>query len=155
MTKNPYTRRVKEVMSTSVVAANAGDTVHEALVLLDENRVNALPVLDHRGCCIGMISSTDFLELTRDIEDDLEHLSDQARLGLIDLAAQHSMGERNISELMSERVATVTADATLKEAAAEMLRNRVHRLPVVDEKQQLLGIVSTIDILEAFVDGQG
>ena len=44
-----YQRRVKDVMSTHVVTVNAHDTVHEALELMLENKVSALPVIDHLG----------------------------------------------------------------------------------------------------------
>ena len=45
------------------------------------------------------------------------------------------------------------APARPTEAAAEMLRYRVHRLPVVDKQGKLLGIISTMDILTSFVEG--
>lgn len=156
MSKDPYQTRVKDVMSKGVVSARSGDTVHEALVLMDENRVHALPVVDHRDRCIGMFSSTDILELTREIEGelgDLDRLSEESRLGLSDLVSRHSLGQQTIGELMSDDVASVGPDSTLVEASQKMLRYHVHRLPVVDEQQKLLGIVSTMDVLKAFVGG--
>jgi CBS domain-containing protein len=38
------------------------------------------------------------------------------------------------------------------QAASDMLRERVHRLPVVDEQGRLLGIISMSDVLRAFVE---
>ena len=43
---NIYERRVKDVMSRDVVTISAGDTIHEALALMGENRVSALPVVN-------------------------------------------------------------------------------------------------------------
>ena len=71
----------------------------------------------------------------------------------IEKIAEHDLGRRKVSELMTDTVATVGPDTSLTDAAREMLRDRVHRLPVVDEKQRLLGIVSTMDLLGAFADG--
>ena len=71
----------------------------------------------------------------------------------MNLAARHSIGQRNISDLRSDRVNTISREATLAGAAAQMLRDRVHRLPVVDDEEKLLGILSTMDVLEAFVAG--
>lgn len=72
---------------------------------------------------------------------------------LQDNLAEHDLARRTVGELMTENVATVTAERTLPEAAREMLRHRVHRLPVVDKKGKLLGIISTMDVLKAFADG--
>ena len=66
--------------------------------------------------------------------------------------SQH-VGQRSVMDLMSEAVVSVPPDAFLAQAAAAMLRERVHRLPVLDHEGRLLGIVSTTDVLRAFVDG--
>jgi CBS-domain-containing membrane protein len=62
----------------------------------------------------------------------------------------HSMGGESVQSFMSEAVATVRADTTIAEATREMLRQRVHHLPVVDAKNHLIGIISTMDVLEQF-----
>jgi predicted transcriptional regulator len=63
------------------------------------------------------------------------------------------MGHTKVAEVMSEDVATVNVETRLPKAAREMLRNGVHRLPVIDIKDRVVGIISTTDILSAFVDG--
>ncbi len=67
--------------------------------------------------------------------------------------ASHGMDRRKVEELMSNTVAAVGPETSLTETAQTMLRHRVHRLPVLDEQQRVLGIISTMDILSAFVDG--
>jgi CBS domain-containing protein len=67
--------------------------------------------------------------------------------------AEQDFGRRHVHELMTEVVETVSPDATLAAAARAMLHHQVHRLPVVNERQRLVGIISTTDILGAFVDG--
>jgi CBS domain-containing protein len=53
---------------------------------------------------------------------------------------------------MTSPVASIGPEATLVDAARAMLRHRVHHLPVVDDEQRLVGIVSTMDLLSGFVD---
>ncbi|MEK6238953.1 MAG: CBS domain-containing protein, partial [Planctomycetales bacterium] len=53
---------------------------------------------------------------------------------------------------MTSDVASDRPDAILPDAACEMQRYRVHRLPVVDEKRRLLGIVSSMDLLSAMIE---
>lgn len=149
-----YTRRVKDIMSRDVVTIRAADTIHEALTLMGENRVSALPVVDNHDHCVGILSTSDLVDMTRDVDDDIQHLE------LVDAASQrflldrlaHSMGNESVQSFMSEMVATVGLETSIGRATREMLRNRVHHLPVVDEHEKLIGIVSTMDILAEVAD---
>ena len=63
-----YEKRVKDVMSRDLVTIDAKDSVHEALQLMAENKVAALPVVDRQGRCVGIISTSDLVDVTRDLE---------------------------------------------------------------------------------------
>lgn len=152
---NIYARRVKDVMSREVVTINIGDTIHEALTLMGENRVSALPVVDSQNHCVGILSTSDLVDMTRDVDDDiynLDLLDPSSQRFMLDKLA-HSMGNETVQSFMSEAVTTVDVDTPIGKAAREMLRNQVHHLPVVDTDERLLGIVSTMDILAEFADG--
>ncbi|MGB7344182.1 MAG: CBS domain-containing protein [Pirellulaceae bacterium] len=149
-----YDRRIKEIMSRDVVTLSASDTIHEALTLMGENRVSALPVVDSRNHCVGILSTSDLVDMTRDVDDDLYHLDlvdPTSRRFLLD-KLMHSMGNESVQSFMSETVATIGVETTLAKATREMLRNRVHHLPVVDQDNHLVGIVSTMDVLGEFAD---
>lgn len=152
---NVYTQRVQDVLTKEVVAVNADDSVQEALRLMVENRVSALPVVNSKDTCVGILSATDLMGLTRDLNEELSEAQGKefTPQSLIDRLAEQDFGRRRVHELMSEVVETVGPQATLADAARAMLHHRVHRLPVVNERQRLIGIVSTTDILAAFVDG--
>lgn len=150
-----YARRIKDIMSRDVVTLSASDTIHEALVLMGENRVSALPVVDNHDHCVGILSTSDLVDMTRDIDDDIYHLDlvdPSSQRFLLDKLA-HSMGNETVQSFMSEMVDSVDAETTIGKATGEMLRNRVHHLPVVDANNRLIGIISTMDILAEFADG--
>ena len=152
--KSIYERRVKDIMSRDVVTLSAGDTIHEALTLMGENRVSALPVVNSNNICVGILSTSDLVDMTRDVDDDLYHLDlvdPTSRRFLLDKLA-HNMGSEPVQSFMSEAVATIDMEATIGKATREMLRNRIHHLPVVDTHDHLIGIVSTMDILAEFAD---
>ena len=154
MTKQVYEQRVKSVMSREVVTINARDTVHEALELMMENGVSALPVLDNRGRCIGILSTSDFVDVTYDLDEGMEGADHQSEIWwaiFIKNVSEH-VGQQNVMDLMTENVISTGPDASLVHAASTMLRERVHRLPVLDKQNRLLGIISTTDVLKAFVD---
>ena len=147
-------RRVKDVMSRDIVSLHAGATIHDALAMMTENRVSALPIVDRRDHCVGIFTTTDLLDLTRDVDEDLHQMDmvdPVSRRWLVDKLAQ-SLGNEKVSSYMSEDVSSVGNETTLAIAARDMLRNQVHHLPVVDEKDRLVGIISTTDILAEYAD---
>jgi CBS-domain-containing membrane protein len=156
MTKNPYRLRVKDVLSKDVVTISVDDTLQTALEHMAESRLSALPVVDGHERCVGILSASDIVEIARNLNEEMHDLgrSDEASYEwLRDNLANHDLARRTVEEFMTDSVATVTADVSLADAARDMLRYRVHRLPVVDKKGTLLGIISTMDVLTAFVAG--
>ena len=156
MMKELVETRIKDIVVRDVVYANPQDSLSEAVELLIENRVSALPVIDAHRRCVGFLSVTDFLGLARDDEDLFSEVA-------IDSSGESStflrqmqrpdVGNRTVQELMSSSAFTVEMEASLKDAAAEMARNHVHRLAVVDKDQKLIGIISTMDLIEALANG--
>ena len=151
----PYSRRVKNVMSKVVVTAGEDDSMREAINLMDENRLSSLPVIDSRRRCVGILSASDLIHLARELGqevDDIGRVSEGSRQWLIEKLIEHDMAHQKVSSRMTRSVAAIEPEANLAKAAGEMLRHRVHHLPVLDEHQRLLGIISTMDILTAFVE---
>ena len=154
MAKDLHSIRVKEVMSKEVVTVAPHDSLHESLQLMVDNKVAALPVVDAHDRCVGMLSSSDFLALTSDLDGELTDLAGAEGAAERWVAKQlgGGLGNDQVADHMSEQVATVSCEATIHEAAQLMLRHHVHRLPVIDANRRLVGIVSTMDLLRAFVD---
>lgn len=155
MSKEPYQLTVRTVMSREVVSVEPSDSLHTCIQRMVDNRVYALPVLGPHGECVGIISSSDLLQVTRDLDDDLIELeqADWATGRWLLAQLRNEVGSQKVESVMNEDVAIVHADTPLAKAAREMLRNGVHRLPVIDAHERVIGIVSTSDILSAFVDG--
>ena len=154
MSQDVYKKRVKDIVTKDLVTLRVADTIHEALVLMGENRISTLPVVDKRNHCVGILSASDLVDLTRDTDDDLRDLDlvdMSSKRFLIDKLA-HSLGDEKVDSFMSESVVTVGLETPIGYAAQEMLRNHVHHLPVVDADNRLLGIISTMDLLGEFAD---
>ncbi len=149
-----YSRPIKEIMNRDVVTINAAGTIHEALLLMEENRVSTLPVVDNHDHCVGILSTSDLVDMTRDVDDDvyeLDHADSAGQRYLVEKLI-HSMGSESIQSFMSETVATVPADASLISATRRMLKEQIHHLPIIDGEGRLVGIVSTMDLLGEFAD---
>lgn len=155
MSVSIYSTRVKEMMSRDVVSLHVDASVHEALNLMVDNRVSALPIVDSRGRCVGILTTTDLVDLTRDLDEDvhrMDFVDPTTRRWLVEKMVQ-TVGTEPVSSFMSEDVATVGRETPLAVAARDMLRNHVHHLPVVDSSERVIGIVSTMDILSVLADG--
>ncbi|MEQ8785686.1 MAG: CBS domain-containing protein [Pirellulaceae bacterium] len=150
MSSNLYDRTVRELMSKDVVNIHFHETVHDALQLMVENRLAALPVIDGHRHCVGMISTADLIDLTLEVDDELNDASKgpASPQWLLDQFAE-GLGHQKIEELMTENVTNIGPDAPLLEATSLMVKHHIHHLPVVDDEGKLLGILSTIDILRA------
>lgn len=145
--------QVRNVMSRDVVSVSLADSLHDALELIVANRVSGLPVVNRHDQCVGMLSMSDLIELTHEMDDDVHSLGSNEYGGSFFERLSEELGAERVSERMSKNVVTVGPEVKLTEAAGTMLSNRVHRLPVVDEAQQLLGILSTTDIVSAVAAG--
>ena len=146
---------LKDVISTSVVSINSQDTLREAVDTMVENRVSALPVIDSRGHCVGVISVTDLLGMTKDLSDELNALSVSRGLDhelLVQRLEEADVLTEQVKDWMSTEVVSIGRESTIRHAAREMLRNRVHRLVVLDDQRHVIGIVSTMDLLGAFAE---
>jgi CBS domain-containing protein len=155
MVKQLSQLRVKDVMSKHVVAVNPDDSLHEALDLICENRVSALPVVDSHGHCIGMLSTSDLINLTHELDDELHNLgrTGEAKPQWLIEQLTRALGSERVSAQMTANAETIHQEVSVCEAASTMMRNRVHRLPVTDDHNKLLGIISTMDIMGLVASG--
>ncbi|MDC0765369.1 CBS domain-containing protein [Streptomyces sp. HD] len=137
---------VRDVMTRDVAAVGRDAVFKDIVRTMQDRKVSALPVVDGGGRVLGVVSEADLLpkEEFRDSDPDrytqLRRLSDLAKAGSV-----------TADELMTSPALTVTADATLAQAARTLARARVKRLPVVNEAGRLEGIVSRTDLLKVFL----
>jgi CBS domain-containing protein len=144
--------KVKQIMESHVISANPKDRVSDALRSMVENRISALPVIDSRGRCVGVISSTDLLQKSLELGEELESLNSTTGLEhelLLEQLQNTGFAEELVQEVMSYTPISVNEESSLAEACSTMMINRIHHLAVVDWNNKLRGIVSTMDILKA------
>lgn len=155
--QNIYQMRVRDVMVTHVVAVNPGDRVSDALQLMVENRVAALPVVDGHDRCVGVISSTDLLQKAQELGGELEALNTSQGLAhelLMEKLEHTGFSEEVVQEVMTHTPVAVDPETSLVAASSLMTRNRIHHLAVTDGQRKLRGILSSMDILRALAESQ-
>ena len=140
---------VRDFMSRHVVSVSPEDTVHEAMVLLQENLLSSLPVTNGAEKVVGILSARDILDWAEEMDDGVANLvevSDYYRDWMMSQAGKESQAVK-VQELMNDQVVTVSQDASLSEVVSSLLRNEIHHLPVVDTKGRMVGFVSNTDVL--------
>ena len=138
---------VQDVMTVDPVTVTPATPLKELIDILVGQKISAVPVLGLRGTVLGLVAETDLLrkeELKRDPEvRHSMHLTYRARR---DLATAETAGE-----LMSTHPLTARADMTVAEAARLMDRHQVTCLPVVDDRNKLVGVISPRELLRVFL----
>ncbi|MFJ3306703.1 CBS domain-containing protein [Streptomyces sp. NPDC086549] len=144
--------KIDALMVADVVTAVHGTPFKEVVRLLGEHRISGLPVIDDDRKVIGVISETDLmLHQTRPPESrgSFAALTHWLNRTVRERAAKSRA--RTAGGVMSTPAVTVRADATVTEAARLMAEHRIERLPVVDEEDRLVGIVTRGDLLQVFL----
>jgi CBS domain-containing protein len=127
-----------DVMSSPAVTVRPEDSIKDALRLLDDHSLTALPVVSD-GRLVGVLSEADVI---RDgVPRDLTH-----HLGTLPVDAEQS-GSRVVADLMNHHPVHVAPETDLSVVAALLDGTTVKSLPVVDADRAVVGVVSRRDIV--------
>ncbi|MFC8672738.1 CBS domain-containing protein [Streptomyces griseorubiginosus] len=140
-------RTVADLMSHDVVRARRDTPFKELVELLADNGITAVPVVDELDHPLGVVSEADLLRKCSARTDPLSRIAKPHLEGWELAAAEGATAE----ELMSAPAVCAHPEWTVTEAARLMAQHHVKRLPVVDEADQLKGIVSRGDLLRIFL----
>ncbi len=134
---------VKDFMSTKMITCRKSDSIKFALSLMNQNNVSRLVVTDENGVAIGLISSNTLLTHS----DYFTKGSTRSRDYLLPLNK-----ELVVNDLIEENLVTINEDEDLAKAASVMIKKKISGMPVLDSKQNLVGLVSKSDVVKAFSD---
>jgi CBS domain-containing protein len=141
--------RVKDVMTHLVVMLYPTDTIHEAAKRLARNRISGAPVVE-AGKVVGVVSEADLIHAVVPpipVDRGASILDVLTVMGRARPRA-HDHGKK-VADVMSPIVIQVGPEMSIWQAAAIMERTGVKRLPVVDDEDYLLGIISRADLVKA------
>lgn len=130
--------KVADVMTTNPLSVSPSETVGQADELMSEHRIRQLPVVQGR-LLVGIIT-----------DRDLRSFLSGALLSAPE-EREHALGTK-ISDVMTTNPLTVTPDDELQEAIELLLEEKIGGVPVVDESEGLVGIVTYVDVLRCFAN---
>jgi len=128
---------IQDLMSTPAITVLGETPVGEALHLLDEHKITALPVVDRRGHLVGVVSEADLMQ-------DALQLDDRALSVPIRMSA--SARPRRVAEVMARLVVSVHSDDVLDDAIDLLRATMVKSLPVLQD-DRVIGVISRSDVI--------
>lgn len=144
---------VADWMNCDLLTVTPSTPLSEAVKLLVDRHISGLPVINDEGKLVGVISESDLMWREQGIEQPPYMIF----LGGViyfknpltyDRDLHKALGQ-TVGEVMTPHAISISADTTLPEAARIMHDKKIHRLPVVDENNHPIGIITESDIVRA------
>lgn len=123
---SPQRFRAEDLMTEDVATVRPDDPVTRAARIMREENVGAIPVVDSYGRARGMITDRDITCRVVAEGEDLRRC--------------------RVADAMTDDVFAVHLDAPLEELLETMREHQVRRIPVVDDRDRVVGIVSQADV---------
>ncbi|MDG5819201.1 CBS domain-containing protein [Natronococcus sp. A-GB7] len=116
---------VARVMSTDLQTVTPETLVEDAGQVMRDNGVGSVIVVGERNRLEGILTTTDFVDI---------------------VAESQPKAETSVSRYMTTDVVTTDAQTGIRDAADLMVEHGFHHLPVVDDEEGVIGIVTTTDL---------
>lgn len=127
-------RDILRVKGHVVYSIQPNDTVFDAIGVLVDRNVGALVVLSENDKVLGIFSERDYAR----------------RVILKGRASKETL----IREIMTEDPFTVTEDDSIQDCMVKMTDKHIRHLPVTDDQQRLVGMISIGDVVKYVIDEQ-
>lgn len=124
--------KVKDIMTQEVFHATTNSTIEDIYYFIIEKKVSQIPITDFGKKIVGIVNKKLILSLIMNHKDDV-----------LDIL------KRKIDDVYLPEVLTADPEADVRQVVKVMLDLRLDAIPIVDENDTLLGIVSKTDILKA------
>jgi CBS domain-containing protein len=144
--------KAADVMVSAVISVRPNARVEEVAGILLASRISAVPVIDEQGELLGIVSEGDLMRRAEAGTDRsrswwLEYLTGKQVLAA-EYVKSHS---HKVTDVMTRSVITATPDTSLSEIATLLERNRIKRVPIV-QNGKVVGIVSRANLLQALAE---
>lgn len=149
-------KTVADVMSNNPISVKPEMPLKEAIKILAEQRISGLPVVNEDEKLVGIVSETDLMWQESGVTpppyimllDSVIFLENPSRY---EKQIHKALGE-TVEEVMTKDPLTTTPEKSLSAAAKLMHDRDIHRLPVLDENDKVIGIITRGDIIRAMAN---
>ena len=132
------TLRVEDVMTPNPSTLEPGDTIGDADEIMNEQGFRQIPVVSRKEL-VGIIT-----------DRDVRTVLGGARVSTLE-EREIALGTR-VAAVMTTKPVSVAPDDDLSEAIELLIEGKMGGIPVVDEDDGLVGIVTYVDVLRSFLE---
>ena len=130
--------KVVDVMTKNPLVMTPAETIGQADELMVENKIRQLPVVAG-GALLGIITD-------RDVRSFL------AQSSLVEPEERANALKTKVREIMTAEPITLSPEDDLRDAVELLVEEKIGGIPVVDEAEGLVGIVTYVDVLRCFLN---
>ncbi|NCC24379.1 MAG: CBS domain-containing protein [Deltaproteobacteria bacterium] len=135
---------IRDWMTRDVITVATDTSMMKASKLLKEHDIRRLPVVDDKGTLLGIVTD-------RDIKD-----ASPSKATTLDVhELYYLLSEIKIKDIMTANPYTIHVDDTVEKAAAVMLDKRISGLPVLDDHDKVVGIITDTDVFKVLINITG
>lgn len=131
---------VKDQMTTPAFTLTPETPFLDALKLMRERKIRRIPIVNEQGKLLGIVS-----------ERDLLHAEPSPATSLSVWEMNYLLWKLKLGDVMTKPVITVMPKTVLQDAASLMIKYKIGGLPVVDDEEKVIGVITETDIFKAFV----
>ena len=144
-------KRAQDIMTTPVITVTLSTDINELARLLTSKRISGVPVVDDNGLLLGIVTETDLLFTEKPLHiptfvtllDSVVFFENPFKMDK-DLK---KLTASTVADLYSRDCLTIEGSTSTEEIAQLMISQKVNLLPVIDEKREVIGIVSRTNML--------
>ncbi len=130
---------VKDVMTTNLVSVKQDTILKEVKILFDNHNIHHIPVINDQNKFVGIISKTDLI-LLMDWGTKMNLPSSMRRNTFL-------LTSNLAKDIMETNVMKLKANDTIQRCVQIFRENYFRALPVVNEQDELIGIITTYDLM--------
>lgn len=141
---------VSHLMNSKILTVSPKTPLPEVWKIIFEKHIHGLPVIDKKNKLVGIISPEDILtKLFPGYEDlfDIDAAFVEDEDGVIKDKLKN-LEKLTAEDVMNKRVLYTNPNTSLMRALSRMIVRKVRQLPVIDEDDKLIGIISKTDIFK-------
>lgn len=131
---------VTKIMSSNVALVQEGSTLSEVRRMMCDLHIHHIPVVSGKKL-VGLVSFTDLMKINMVINGADERSID----AIIDQ-------QFKITDVMSRQLTTIRNTETIRQAAELLMKGHFHSLPVVDQADNVVGILTSTDLIRYLND---
>lgn len=137
---------VKQFMNSKIVTVSTDTLLPKVWKLLSSKHISGIPVVDKDHKLVGYISKEDILVKLFPDDEDLKNRFDDSD-EQIEVKLE-KLKKLTASKVMSKRVIFTRVDTLVMRALSRMMVQKVRQLPVLDEDDLVVGMISKADIFK-------